>query len=87
MSRGFVGGEFAEVLIDQRRGFLQDAEGADQLGRHGVVADGEVDQRTGGLRAVVAVGGDFDLAHAVGFGAGGNGLGEFRCSDIEAPGF
>ena len=42
---GFFGGEFAEILVDQRGGFLQDAESADELRRHGVVADGEVDQR------------------------------------------
>ena len=67
--RGFFGGQLAEILVDQRGGFFEDAEGADQLGRHGVLADGEVDERAGGLRAVVAVGGDFDLAHGVGFGA------------------
>ena len=79
--RGFFGGELAEVLIDERGGFFEDAEGADQLGRHGVFADVEVDERAGGLRAVVAVGGDVDLAHGVGFGAGrdvGGGFGGFR---------
>ena len=68
--RGFVGGELAEVLVDERGGFFEDAEGADQLGRHGVLADGEMDERAGGLRAVVAVGGDVDLAHGVGLRAG-----------------
>ena len=70
MRRAFSGVQLAEVLIDQRGGFFQDAEGANQLGRHGVVADVEMDQRARGLRALVAVGGHFDLAHAVGFGAG-----------------
>ena len=68
---GFFVGEFAEILIDEGGGFFEDAEGANQFGRHGVFADGEMDQGAGGLRAVVAVGWDFHLAHAVGFGAGG----------------
>src|SRR5208282_2738076 len=68
--RGFVGGELAEVQVDERGGFFEDAEGADQLGGHGVLANGEVNERAGGLRAVVAVGGDVDLAHGVGLGAG-----------------
>ncbi len=74
---GLFGGEFAEILIDQRSGFFEDAEGANQLGRHGVFADVEVDEGAGGLGAVVAVDGDFDLAHAVGFGAGGTGHDRF----------
>ena len=71
---GFVGGEFAEVLIDEGAGFFEDAEGADELARFGVVADVEVDEGTGGLRAVVAVGGNVDRPHGVGFGAGFHGL-------------
>ena len=43
-------------------------------GRHGVFADVKVDERTGGLRAVVAVCRDFDLAHRVGFRAGRAGV-------------
>ncbi len=66
--RGFVGGELAEVLVHERGGFFEDAERADQLGGHGVFSDGEMDKRAGGLRAVVAVGGDIDLAHGVGLG-------------------
>ena len=66
---GFFGREFAEVLIHQRTSFFQDAERADELRRHGVFADGEVDERTRGLRAVVAVHRHFHLAHAVGFRA------------------
>ena len=69
MSARFFGGKFAEILIHQRRGFFQDAESADQLGRHGVAADVEMDQRAGGLRAIVAVDRNFDFAHAVGFDA------------------
>ena len=71
---GFFVRELAEVLIYQRGGLFEDAEGADELGRHGVFADVEVDERAGGLRAVVAVGRDFDLAHGVGFGAGRAGV-------------
>src|SRR5712691_7280705 len=58
--------EFSQVLIHQRAGFFQDAEGANELGRHDVFADGEMDERPRGLRAPVTVGGDFHLAHAVG---------------------
>src|SRR5579863_7212796 len=72
---GFFGGKFAEILIDQRGGFFEDAEGADQFGRHGVLANGEMDQRAGGLCAVVAVGGDVHFAHGVGFAAGVGGGG------------
>src|SRR5229473_1171829 len=42
---GFFGGELAEVLIDERGGLLEDAKSADELGRHGVLADGEVNER------------------------------------------
>ena len=73
--------KLAQVLVHERGGFLEDAEGADQLGGHEVFADGEVDERTGGLRAVIAVDGDFDLAHGVGLSAcrnGGGWLGGFR---------
>ncbi len=72
--RGLFGRKLAEILIYERGGFLEDAEGANELGRHGVFADVEVNERAGGLRAVVAVGGDFDLAHRVGFSAGRAGV-------------
>jgi hypothetical protein len=72
--RGFFVRELAQILIYERGGFFEDAEGTDQLGRHGVFADVEVDERAGGLCAVVAVGRDFNLAHRVGFGAGGAGM-------------
>ena len=68
---GLVGGKLAEILIHERGGLFQDGEGADQLGRHGVAADIEVMQRALRLRAPVNVRGNFDCAHAVGFGAGG----------------
>src|SRR6266850_3588115 len=73
--------KFAQVLVHEGGGFLEDAEGADQLGRHQVFADGEVGERAGGLCAVVAVNGDLDLAHGVRLGArwnGGGWLGGFR---------
>ena len=69
---GFFGGEFAEILIHHRGGFFQDAEGADEFGRHGVAPDIEVDERARRLRAVVAVIGHFDRAHGIGFGARGD---------------
>ena len=72
--RGLFVRKLAEILIYERGGFFEDAERANELGRHGVFADVEVDERARGLRAVVAVGRDFDLAHRVGFGAGGAGV-------------
>ena len=36
--------QLAEVFVHEGGGLLQDAEGADQLRRHGVAANGEVDQ-------------------------------------------
>ena len=77
--RAFFGRQLAEILIDERGGFLKNAEGANQLGRHDVLADGEVDERAGSLCAVVAVGGDVDLAHGVGLGAGWCGNDRFGC--------
>jgi hypothetical protein len=70
--------ESVELEIDERRGFFEDAESADQFGRHGVLADGKVDKRAGGLRAVVAVDGDLDFAHRVGLGASRSGRGGLR---------
>src|SRR5690348_515669 len=71
--RGLIRWELAKVLVHQRGGFFEDAESADQLGRHGVLANGEMDERAGGLRAVVAIGGDVDFAHAVRLGASHDG--------------
>src|ERR1035437_1849337 len=62
-------GEFAEVSIHERGSLLEDAERADELGRHHVAANVEMDEGTGGLRAVIAVGGHFYGPHAVGFSA------------------
>src|SRR5215471_6693697 len=39
---GFVRGELAQVLVDERRSFFQDAESADQFGWHSVAANVEV---------------------------------------------
>ena len=49
---------------------LIDGERADDLDRHPLAADLEVLERALGLGAPVAVGGDRDLAHRVGFDAG-----------------
>jgi hypothetical protein len=62
---GAVGRHLAQVAVDQGAGLLEDAEGAEDRPRHAVGADGEVDQRARRLRAVVAVGGHLDGAHAV----------------------
>src|SRR6267143_1909137 len=77
--RALFAREFSQVLVHERGGFFKDAEGADQLRRHDVFADGEVDERAGGLRAVVAVNGDFDLAHGVGLGASRDGSCRICC--------
>ena len=79
----YVRGKLAQILIHQGAGFLERAKGADQLRRHGVASDVEVQQRTLGLRAPVDVRGDFDLSHAVGLDAGlyfgcGGGFGKSR---------
>src|SRR5260370_39651575 len=63
--RGFFHRKLAETLVHERTGFFEDAEGANQFGRHGVLADGEVDERAGGLGAVVAGGGGADPAPGV----------------------
>ena len=66
---GFLGRELAEFLVDFGAGALEQAEGADDGARHPIESDREVQQRALGLRAPVAIGGDLDRAHAVGFGA------------------
>ena len=66
---GFFGRHLAEFVIGFGGGFFEDADGADDRTRHQIVADGKMNQRAGGLRAPVMVGGDLDSAHAVGFGA------------------
>jgi len=44
MSFGLVGGKFAQVLVNQRACLLEDAEGMDQLRRHNVASNVEVQQ-------------------------------------------
>ncbi len=66
---GFFGGEFAQVLVHQRAGLLQDAKSANQFRRHGIAANIEMQERALRLRSPVDVGRDLDLSHAVGFGA------------------
>ena len=67
---GLVGREFAQVLIHQRAGLLERAKGANQLRRHGVAPNIEMQQRAFGLRPPVNMRRDLNLPHAVGFGAG-----------------
>ena len=62
-----LGRQRAELAVDQRGGLLQDPERANHRAREMLVADVEVMERPLGLRAPVAVGGDLDWAHAVGF--------------------
>ncbi len=67
-----VGVEFAEFVVHQRRGQLQDAKGLDQSHRHGLVADREVVQAALGLRPPVVLRGDLDLSHRVGLKTNGH---------------
>ena len=63
------GVQLAKGDVRARRGLLEDAKGADHATGHGVLTDVEIDQRTGGLAAVVAVGRNLEFAHGVGFDA------------------
>src|SRR5215813_12609271 len=65
----FVLREFAEIVVHQRAALLQNAKRANHLAWHYVVTDIEVQKATLRLRAPIAIGGDFDLAHRVGFNA------------------
>ena len=67
-----VGGQLAQLRVGQGRGLLQDAEGAHHRAtpHEGVASNVEVVQRTLGLSAPVAVRGDLNGAHRVGFGTG-----------------
>ena len=62
--------EHTELAIGARRRLFDDAERMDDLVRHLFLADREVLEAALGLRPPEAVGGHFDRAHAVGFGAG-----------------
>ena len=61
--------ELAEGVVHLRGRELQDAEGPDERGRHGLMADGEMVQAALGLSAPVVIGGNFDRAHRVRFDA------------------
>ena len=71
---GFFSRKLAQILIDQRACLLEDAERADQLRRHGVASNIEMEKRPLSLRAPIDIGRDFDLSHAVGFNAGASRL-------------
>ena len=58
-----IGGELAEILIDQRAGFLENAKRANHLARHHVIADIEMKQAALGLRAPILIRRDLCLAH------------------------
>ncbi len=69
---GLVRGQLTQLGVGLGRGLLQHAEGADHgtSPDEGVAADVEVVEAALRLRAPVAVVGDLDLAHGVGFNAG-----------------
>ena len=60
------GVELAEVLVGERRGALDDAEGADQRHRHRLGADAEIHQRARGLRAPISVRRHFQRTEGIG---------------------
>src|SRR5262249_57703594 len=62
--------EEAEILVDEGARLLDQAERPDHLARKALAADLEMFERALRLRAPVAVGGNLDGAHAVGFGPG-----------------
>ena len=62
--------ERAKLAIGLRRRALDDGQRADDRKRHELVADAKIVARTLGLRAPVAIGGHFERAERVGFGAG-----------------
>jgi hypothetical protein len=66
----FVVAQLSELVIHQRASFFQNAESADHFAWHHVIADVEMAQRALCLRAPVAIGGDLDRAHRIGFGSG-----------------
>ena len=78
---GLLRREFAQLLIHQRAGLLQNSKGANQLGGHGVPADIEVHQRASRLGAPVDVRGNFDRPHAVAFDSRG-----FLCDHLAHKG-
>ena len=61
--------QLAKGDVRARRGLLQNAKGADHATGHGVLTDVEINQRAGGLAAVVPVRWNLEFAHGVGFDA------------------
>jgi len=66
--------QFAEIVINDGAGLLQDAKRANHLARHHVKANIEMKQRALGLRAPVAICEYLDGPHRVGFYSGFSGL-------------
>ena len=69
-----LGVELTEIPIDEGGRFFENRHRAYDLARHdvarrGAVADVEIDERPRGLRSVVAVDGNLNGSHRVGFGA------------------
>jgi len=65
----FFSAELAEVRVCKGGSFFQNAESLDHLGRQDVLADVEMNERTGRLCAPVGFVRNRDLAHRVGFKA------------------
>ena len=72
---GLLGGKLPKIPVRQGAGLLELAKCLDQLGRFGVVADVEMNQRPGRLRPVVAVMRHGDLPHRVALGTMGRRIG------------
>jgi len=74
MRLAFSSGSFPRSRFTSAAAFFKIAESANQFRRHGVLANGEMNQRTRRLSAVVAVHRPTSiLPMLVGFGAGGDG--------------
>ena len=67
MSFAMISRKLAQILIHQRASLLQRAKGVNQLRRHDVASNIEMQQRTLRLRSPINIRGNFDLPHAVGF--------------------
>ena len=64
---GAGGVKLAEILVGARGGDLDEAQGADELAREAVTADGEIEHGALGGCAIKSGDGDFHLAHGVFF--------------------
>ena len=62
-----LGVKLLEGHVGLGSGLFEDTKSSNHAQRHGVVANVKIQQRPSGLTAVVAVGGDFEFAHGVGF--------------------